>query len=165
MQSPPSSVISGHSRHDWRAIFVAILAIGVDAVMVMRASPSLAQDRPTLTSAQAHAQAAAGSLVIVDIRAPREWASSGVASNARLVTMYQPRARFAEKIKALQASDRRVALICAGGVRSRQMQAVLARAGVSGVVDIRDGMLGGLRGRGWIKSGLPTRRYSPRAGN
>ena len=144
---------------------VAILAIGVAALSVMHAGPGLAQTGATLTSAEAHRKAASGELVIVDIRAPNEWAATGVAQRARLITMYQPSARFAARIKSLQDSGRQVGLICAAGVRSKRMQAFLARAGVTGVIDIGDGMTGGRRGRGWIKSGLPTRTYSPRPRN
>ncbi|MEL6297248.1 MAG: rhodanese-like domain-containing protein [Pseudomonadota bacterium] len=125
-------------------------------------SAAIAQQGQRLSSEAAHTQAARGGLVIVDIRAPSEWRRSGVAQGAKLISMYQPRSAFTAKIKALQASGKRVALICAGGVRSKRMQRALQATGVTGVIDVTDGMLGGRYGRGWIRAGLPTRTFTPK---
>lgn len=109
----------------------------------------------TLHPQQAHAQALAGKLVLIDIRRPDEWALTGVGQGAHPLDMR--RADFLAALGSLVQGDpdRPVALICARGVRSRQMTLKLQRAGFDSVMDVPEGMLGSGAGPGWIKRGLP----------
>ena len=49
-----------------------------------------------------------------------------------------------------------IALICAGGVRSRHAARLLHQRGYTQVTDIREGMFGSRSGPGWLRRGLPT---------
>jgi rhodanese-related sulfurtransferase len=65
---------------------------------------------------------------------------------------------------AVEGSRRRpIALICAVGNRSAFLQGWLRKAGFENVFDVTEGMVGGRRGAGWIKTGLPVRRWVPGA--
>lgn len=102
-----------------------------------------------------------GEIILIDIRRPEEWKSSGVATPALTITMHQnPRAFFNRVHRALGYDmNKPVAIICAVGVRTRYMQAQMKRVGFLNVVDVSEGMIGGKHGTGWIKSGLPIRRW------
>ncbi len=114
-----------------------------------------------MTARQAHAAAARGELLLLDIRTRSEWKQTGIGASAQPVSMHEP--NFLVRLQQLTHGDksRPVALICAVGGRSKSIQNALARIGYSAVIDVSEGMIGGVHGTGWIKSGLPVRPYPP----
>ena len=133
------------------AIAVCILFAGGAAI----AQPA----QKIMAPADAHSKARAGEVVLVDIRTPEEWKETGVPASAHAITMNQdPRAFTTQLLNAMGGDrNRTVALICRTGNRSSALQAELNKAGFTAVVDVAEGMVGGRNGKGWIKSGLPTR--------
>ncbi|WP_164659867.1 rhodanese-like domain-containing protein [Tropicibacter sp. Alg240-R139] len=109
-----------------------------------------------LTVVQAHEAAANGDVVLVDIRTPREWLDTGVATGAYPIDMR--RDDFLTILSQVAGTDksRPIAVICARGVRSARLSRALTEAGYSNIVDVPEGMLGSAAGPGWLKSGLPV---------
>jgi len=143
------------------ALYGALLLIGAAASSGAQAQG--AADARALGANEAHAGARAGELVLVDIRTPQEWRETGVPASAHAITMNQDPATFLRLIEAAAGGSRQkpVALICAVGSRSSYMRGRLQQAGFATVVDVAEGVVGGRRGTGWIKSGLPVRRWAP----
>lgn len=111
---------------------------------------------------EAFQRAREGSIILVDIRLPSEWRETGVGENAVPITMHQGIYNFVDKLKkAAGDNELPIALICAEGVRSADMQSRLVEYGFKGVIDVREGMMGSDNGPGWIKSGLPVNHYKP----
>jgi len=110
---------------------------------------------PTLDAATAFQRAAAGEILLVDIRRPDEWQASGSGLGAHRIDMRRP--DFVEALTSLAEGDRSrpVALICAGGVRSARLAKLLTDAGFSAISDVPEGMLGSAAGPGWLARGLP----------
>lgn len=104
----------------------------------------------------AHEQANAGAVLLVDIRRPDEWASTGVGAGAQPLDMR--RADFVAALDQLAGGDRGrpIALICARGVRSARLANQLAQAGFTSIIDVPEGMLGSRAGPGWLRAGLPV---------
>ncbi len=99
---------------------------------------------------------------LIDIRRPGEWRSTGVPRTATPITMHQDFSKFLAQLRRTTraGSGAPVALICARGYRSSYMQKLLAKAGYTNIVDVSEGMFGSKRGPGWLKTGLPTRKWS-----
>ncbi len=112
-----------------------------------------AQAETELTPPQAREAALAGEIVLVDIRRPDEWSATGIAEGA--VPLDMRREDFVARLREV-AGRRPVAIICAGGVRSRRVTVQLSEAGVDEVIDVPEGMLGSRAGPGWIARGLPV---------
>jgi rhodanese-related sulfurtransferase len=112
---------------------------------------------PTLSAPEAMARATAGTLTLIDIRRPDEWADTGIPAPAKPLDMRSPdfEAKLAELAGGREAP---VALICARGVRSMRMAARLQAAGFTNVIDVPEGMLGSSAGPGWQARGLPVVR-------
>jgi rhodanese-related sulfurtransferase len=123
--------------------------------------PAHAQDR--MSAVDADQAARQGKIVLIDIRTPDEWRETGVPASGHAITMHQDERRFLAEIEALTGGSKTqpIALVCATGSRSARMQAYLRRAGYTMVTDVSEGMLGGLLSRGWLKSKLEVRRWSP----
>jgi hydroxyacylglutathione hydrolase len=85
-------------------------------------------------------------LVVLDVREPAEWAD-GHVQGALHIPMRQVRARLGELPR-----DRRIAITCAGGVRSSLVASLLLGQGFIDLVNVWGGMAG------WVQSGLPTVR-------
>ena len=109
-----------------------------------------------LSVQDAHAQAVAGQILLIDIRRPDEWARTGVGVGAVPLDMRRP--DFTDVLQALTEgnSDRPIALICARGVRSRHLAGRLYAAGFSQIIDVPEGMMGSGAGPGWLRAGLPV---------
>ena len=107
----------------------------------------------------AFTQATSGELTLVDIRAPGEWTQSGIATTAQTISMHQP--DFLKKLDAATGGDktRKIALICAAGHRSDWLQTRLQKYGYENTYSVAEGMLGSKDGPGWIRRGLPTKKY------
>jgi len=110
----------------------------------------------TLTAPQAHDKAQSGTITLIDIRRPDEWAATGSAAGA--IRLDMRRADFTDALTAAVggARDAPIALICARGVRSARLGNALRTAGFTRIIDVPEGMLGSSAGPGWIGRGLPV---------
>lgn len=109
----------------------------------------------TLTPPEAFEAAAAGDIILIDIRRPDEWTATGSPQGGHRVDLRD--SDFAERLAALADGnkDAPIALICARGVRSARTSNVLAEAGFTNIIDVPEGMLGSNAGPGWLNRGLP----------
>jgi rhodanese-related sulfurtransferase len=134
---------------------LCVLGGGIAAARWFNVSGTL--DGEALSVTQAHAQATAGMLLLIDIRRPDEWTRKGVGAGAIPLDVRDP--DFVAKLRALVPDlDARVALICARGVRSRGLAQHLGAAGFTQIIDVPEGMMGSGAGPGWIAAGLPVVR-------
>ncbi len=117
-----------------------------------------------ISVAVAHEQASDGRILLVDIRTPREWRASGIGEGA--VPLDMRREDFVNALTELTGGNQAapVALICARGVRSARLSNRLIEAGFTNVIDVPEGMLGSAAGPGWVRAGLPVRKYDEDAG-
>jgi rhodanese-related sulfurtransferase len=147
------SVASSRLRWPAAAILTLVASAGwaglVDAGEVMSAS-------------DAHKLAAEGKLVLVDVRTPEEWRETGVPASAHAISMHQAGPEFVRQLDAALGGDRSkpLAIICRTGNRTGSIVAPLEKAGYGRVIDVSEGMAGGRNGRGWLKTGLPTRPWT-----
>ncbi|WP_043768175.1 rhodanese-like domain-containing protein [Roseivivax isoporae] len=137
-----------------------VLAGGVAALAVAGAllwpEPGLPDGVVALSADAALERVRNGSIWLVDIRRPDEWAVTGVAEDAIPLDMRRDDFLAALEEATRTAPERPVALICARGVRSRRMAGRLHAAGIPAVADVSEGMLGSGAGPGWIARGLPV---------
>lgn len=135
--------------------FGVLLAGALAAGLILLSGPAGAAP-PTLTASEAQARLAQGDLVLIDIRARSEWLATGVAEGAWPMSMHEAGfdAKLAE-ILARHPADK-VALICARGGRSNTLARTLENAGIAGLIDVPEGMLGRGSAPGWIRQGLPV---------
>ena len=99
-------------------------------------------------------------LIVLDVRTPAEWRSTGTPKGAvRLSFQAHPQGidGFINDLDKALGDDREsaFAIICRTGSRTRRLAAYLREKGFSGVIDIPEGMAGSAQGRGWIRSDLP----------
>jgi rhodanese-related sulfurtransferase len=138
---------------------VVLVALGAWAWInryAAEASPETIVD-----AAMAHERARAGEIVLVDVRRPSEWKSSGVPASGHAITMHQDGAQFLAKLRQAAAGNlaRPIALICATGGRTTWLLPHLQKAGFTNVLNVAEGMFGSTHGKGWLKHGLPVRRW------
>ena len=132
-------------------------------IFALGLGPAVAQEQGNrvLTAEQAMRLAAAGDIVVVDVRSPQEWRQTGVPAGAHRVTIHQPDGLigFLNAMDKSLGDDRSrpIALICARGNRSAVASSALAQAGYTQVYNIREGMFGSPDGPGWLARGLPTK--------
>lgn len=154
-----------------RFAFAALIASG----LMTTGSPARAQDATlivpgkasgVLSAADAHALAVKGELVLVDIRHPDEWKETGVPESGHAISMHQKGPEFLRQLEAATGGDKSkpIALICATGSRTTYLQKPLQQQGYKSVLNVTEGMMGNRIGKGWIKSGLPVRKWQPGAG-
>lgn len=141
-----------------RGLFV-IATAGVVAGGVLAArwfNVFAANEGASLSPQQAQIAAERGDILLVDIRRPDEWAATGIAKGA--VPLDMRREDFTAALAAYNEADtsRPVALICARGVRSRNLTEALTAAGFTNIIDVPEGMLGSGAGPGWLARGLPV---------
>ena len=110
-----------------------------------------------ITPDEARAKALAGEIVLIDIRRPEEWASTGIADVALTADMTS--ADFIQTLLAIrdQNPSTPLALICRTGNRSGYVSGELYKAGMTNVIDVVEGMAGSGIGPGWATRGLPVR--------
>jgi len=96
-------------------------------------------------------------IVLVDIRRPDEWATTGVAQGAILLDMTKP--DFAQDLMRLRAAnpDKPIALICRSSNRSTRLTNQLLQSGFNNILNVSNGMSG--PGTGWIAKKLPVVAY------
>jgi rhodanese-related sulfurtransferase len=138
---------------DRRSILLSLAAL----VLVGPASAQSAL--PSLSVREAHEGAKAGRLVLVDIRTPEEWADTGVPEGA--IKLDMTGSGFDVRLAALKLDHpgKPIALICRTGNRSATLQRTLAARGWKNLVDVRGGLLGTPKDKGWLAEGLPVAGY------
>ncbi len=111
-------------------------------------------DAPIISAPEAQAKLKRGEIVLLDIRSPKEWRETGVAKGAWPVSMHE--SDFAKRINAILAEypPEQIAVMCAVGGRSKHIADLLERQGITGVIDMSEGMMGNKRGPGWIARGM-----------
>ncbi|MDD9910576.1 MAG: rhodanese-like domain-containing protein [Ahrensia sp.] len=110
-----------------------------------------------LSVQQAHWAASKGEIILIDIRRPDEWKTTGIAASALPLDMR--RDDFTQQLGMLVDGNKNaaVALICARGVRSAGLANRLQEAGFTRIMDVPEGMFGSAAGPGWLQSGLPLK--------
>jgi len=121
--------------------------------------PALAEAQtalPSLSVREAHEAAKAGKLVLVDIRTPEEWADTGVPEGA--IKLDMTGSAFEVRLAALKLDHpgKPIALICRTGNRTSTVQKKLAGRGWTNLIDVRGGLLGNPKDRGWLSENLPV---------
>ena len=109
-----------------------------------------------ISASDAFAAMEAGNMILVDVRRPDEWISTGVAEGAWLLDMRDE--NFGAYLMAVldRNPDHQVGIICRTGNRTGNLMQILTDSGITRVVDVTEGMQGGPRGTGWINTGLPV---------
>lgn len=100
----------------------------------------------TLTPAEAHDLAAAGSVRLVDVREANEWADARIAG-----AVHAPLSRLADEAAGLP-TDKPVVFYCAGGVRSAKAVALCQELGLPHDTHVGGGIAA------WSRDGLPVER-------
>lgn len=155
---PETSLKPSVSRR-WFLAAGAVALVGAGGYGAARYSLRPSEVGALLTPEEAFDLAASEQILLVDIRRPDEWTRTGIGQGAYPLDMR--RSDFVTALSALVDGNhaRPVALICAGGVRSRYLTARLTDAGFSQIIDIPEGMMGSRAGPGWIRRGLPLVAY------
>ena len=60
----------------------------------------------SLSAAEAHARAAKGEVVLVDVRTADEWKETGLPASAHALTMHQEPRTFLQRLTQLMGNDR-----------------------------------------------------------
>jgi rhodanese-related sulfurtransferase len=128
---------------NFQSIVAAMFALG-------GAGQAVAQDVSVQT---AHQYSVSGEVLIVDVRRPEEWAETGVAPGAALITLQD--ADFLERLAVAAGGnkDAAIAFNCRSGVRSASAAEKARAAGYSNVYNVTGGMSAA---GGWIDAGLPV---------
>lgn len=139
--------------------------IGASCCLMFALKPAHAESG-NISVIEAHNRATKGELVLVDIRAPKEWQASGLPASSKAITMYQSGSRFVQALKSAAGGDpsKPIALICATGVRSLRLQALLKRAGFKNTINVLGGMFGTPKDVGWLKARLPVKKWTGAGG-
>lgn len=137
------------------------LVIFGSLVLVLWTGSGVRAAENIISAPDARAAALAGSVIIIDVRSPREWRQTGVPSGARTVTIHNRtgiKAFVAQMAKAVGGDKSKpIALICAAGARSARALKILTAAGFTKIQNVSEGMLGRPdAGPGWLKRGLPV---------
>lgn len=132
-------------------ILIACIGIGF-------AQSTRSGDTGIITAREAAEKAAAGELLIIDVRTSGEWRKTGIPRGATRANIFD--SDFLDRVKRAVGSDlsQPIAVVCARGGRSTRAQQLLRRTGFKVVHNIKEGMLGGAHGQGWLAGGHPTER-------
>ena len=121
------------------------------ACLLVTTSLVIAAEVPKIAAADAAKLVAEGKAVLVDCREPAEWAATGVAGPAVLLSKSSFDANQKEWTDFLSKnSDKQVILYCRSGNRSGTVAGALAAKG------IKTANAGGLKD--WADAGLPVRK-------
>jgi len=148
-------------RRDFLACSAACAAI--TAGLGLLPAVALAASKGEILSApDAYQGIQDGSVMLIDIRRPSEWESTGIPEGAQPITMHDENgpAAFLENIRKAVNGDQSapIALICARGVRTRWAQRFLTANGFTNVLNVSEGMFGRGRAPGWLGRELPVTR-------
>lgn len=89
--------------------------------------------------------------LIVDVRQPEEWATTGIPVGAELISLPDVQARAANELP----KDKEIFVICNSGNRSREASDILIGLGYEKVVNVDGGI------QAWLKAELPVETYTP----
>ncbi len=129
-----------------------LLILAVVIVVILFVVPRLMAGE-TMTPQAAAERVAAGNAVLVDVREPAEWADSGVAKPAVLLSLSDLRGDRAQWKKFLeQNKDKELILYCRSGNRSGIAAGILAKEG------FKTANAGGFKE--WVGAGLPVRQVT-----
>lgn len=98
---------------------------------------------------------------VIDVRRQDEWERTGTIENSHLLTFFDKNGRYDAKawlteLNKLVSLDDPFVLICAAGVRSRNIAQLLdGRLGYTGVHNVNKGI------KAWIAKGQPVVPYQP----
>ena len=140
----------------------SFLAGGLAFAMIALMSPDRANAEPKpMTAPEAYEAAKAGEIVLVDIRRPEEWAETGIPEGAVALDMTAP--DFVKQLVEIRKKfpKKPIAMICRTGNRSNYVTTTLDRQGFPGLIDVKEGVVGGRNGPGWLKRGLPVYAGTP----
>jgi rhodanese-related sulfurtransferase len=106
----------------------------------------------TLTPQKAYDQLGKSTdAVIVDVRNPDEWMTTGIPVGAALI----PLPEFEQRAPQELPKDKPIYVICNSGNRSRTASGILIKDGYKKVYNIDGGI------QAWLRAGLPVEPYSP----
>ena len=128
------------------------------AALAFLAQPATAQIA-SLSPREAYEGARSGTLFLVDIRTPDEWADTGVPQGAEKLDA--DGSGFEVRLAGLRLDHpaRRIALIDRTGSLSAAIRQKFAGRGWRDLVVVRGGMLGSPGEKGWLAEGLPVTPY------
>lgn len=134
-----------------RSILIAATAFVV--------APAAAQEG-VISAPEAQALADSGRAILIDIRTPEEWRTTGVPAGAKRADASQKDgpAGFLHDVLEITADKRNVTLvlICRTGNRTARARAFLLSKGFAEVYHVKEGVAGSEAGPGWFKRGLPV---------
>jgi rhodanese-related sulfurtransferase len=132
------------------------IAAGNLVFFMLLLNPAFAVEKST--PANVNQEVDAGRMILIEIRRPDEWADIGVAKSPRSIEMRDR--SFLNRVQAIAKAkpDKKIALICRTGDRSKRMSSTLEGLGLNNIVDVAGGMSGNSSNSGWIAQGLPLRR-------
>ena len=135
-----------------RTFLTAFLALPLPAFS------QTAPERATMSVREAYDRTRAKDVLLVDIRTPEEWKDTGVAEGAIRLDMTSP--VFEARLASLRAENpgKPIAIICRTANRTRRLQDMLTQRGWINIIDVRGGMLGDGRNKGWLDEGLPVKQ-------
>lgn len=121
-------------------------------------------DIGSLSAQDAHIKVQRGEVVLVDVRTPSEWETTGLPQDSIGIPLESRNFMKQMRGAVMGDLDHPVALICRADNCSDTAAKRLRAAGFTSVYNIPEGMTGrdGV-GEGWITQELPTYRYIPRA--
>ncbi|MCB1528088.1 MAG: rhodanese-like domain-containing protein [Hyphomicrobiaceae bacterium] len=142
-----------------------IVVLGLIGFLALRMFSGGAAAGELMSPKEANDKAMSGEVVLVDVRTPQEWQQTGLPASGYAITMHQAGPEFMKQLDAALGGDRSkpLAIICRTGNRTSKLVGPLEQAGYTHVINVAEGMVGGRYGPGWIKTGLPLRKYAPGA--
>lgn len=129
-----------------------LLIIALFVIAILFVVPRLLAGE-TITPQAAAERVAGGQAVLIDVREPAEWADSGVAEPAVLLSLSDLRGERTQWKKFLaDHKDKELILYCRSGNRSGIAAGILAQEG------FKVANAGGFKA--WVAAGLPVRQVS-----
>lgn len=100
-------------------------------------------------------RAVEGGAVVIDVRRPDEWRSTGIVPGSVLITAYDQKGQlepgFLDRVRGSAAPDQPVVLICRSGNRSEKAaQLLMTQAGYRNVSNADGGIVA------WAEAGRPV---------
>jgi phage shock protein E len=135
-----------------------LVLIGLVLVLALTACGDKEKDKKadpatyiTLSVTEAHDRLSQNSTaVIVDVRQPEEWATTGVPVGATLISLPD----FEQRAPAELPKDQDIYVICNSGNRSRTASDILIKLGYTKVFNVDGGI------QAWLQASLPTEAYT-----
>ena len=142
-------------RHFMKQLLTSLFSL-------MVSSQLLAGELITLTPEQLLEMQHSQKALVVDIRTPQEWQSSGVIANSHKLQSFDADGKFdqqkwlADLEKLKTSPDQPVILVCRSGNRSSKVGNILSQQlGIDNVYHLSNGL------QGWIKTGHPVKADCP----